>query len=183
MAKGLKTAAQQPDRNMAHPPLKGGADSLKGQGSGPLSLLFSIDGECERLSSTTPTHAEYDPVLEVQHIRAACTLNEAGGKLAQAVHEAKVSSLAATGAIDLWYVGSYLRSKHGYLVSLRHANVSKRPKAYLRMLRHTYLVCKGVEGFQGGNTATAPSLAECSFAVADACKHHLSCNRSPTFIG
>jgi uncharacterized protein (TIGR01615 family) len=66
-------------------------------------------------------------------------------QLACAVQEAKASSILSIGSVDLWAVGSYLRSKHGYLVSLRRSNVSKRPKAYLRQLRHDFLVVRGLD--------------------------------------
>lgn len=70
-------------------------------------------------------------------------------QLAQAVGEAKASSILNSGSVQLAHVGSYLRSRHGYLVAIRHANVIKRPRAYLRMLQHTYLVVRGLEGLEG----------------------------------
>lgn len=70
-------------------------------------------------------------------------------QLAQAVQEARASSILATGSVELAHVGGYLRSRHGYLVCLRRANVCRRPKAYLRMLRHNYLVVRGLEGLEG----------------------------------
>jgi hypothetical protein len=70
-------------------------------------------------------------------------------QLAQAVAEAKASSILTTGSVQLGHVGSYLRSRHGYLVAIRHANAVKRPRAYLRMLYHSYLVIRGLEGLEG----------------------------------
>jgi uncharacterized protein (TIGR01615 family) len=69
--------------------------------------------------------------------------------LAQAVQEAKASSILSTGSADLRAIGSYLRSKYGYLVYLRQANISKRPKAYLRQLRHDFLVIRGLPSNEG----------------------------------
>lgn len=70
-------------------------------------------------------------------------------QLFAALQEAKASSILAVGSVNLLHVGSYLRSKYGYMVLLRQANVAKRPKAYLRMLRHSYLVCRGLDGADG----------------------------------
>jgi hypothetical protein len=70
-------------------------------------------------------------------------------QLARAVAEAKASSILTTGSVQLGHVGSYLRSRHGYLVAIRHANVVKRPRAYLRMLYHKYLVVRALEGLEG----------------------------------
>jgi uncharacterized protein (TIGR01615 family) len=70
-------------------------------------------------------------------------------QLSAAVQEAKASSILSTGSVDLRSVGSYLRSKHGYLVALRKANISKRPKAYLRQLRHDFLVVRGLPTIEG----------------------------------
>jgi uncharacterized protein (TIGR01615 family) len=70
-------------------------------------------------------------------------------QLAQAVQEAKASSILSTGSADLRVIGSYLRSKYGYLVYLRQANISKRPKAYLRQLRHDFLVIRGLPSNEG----------------------------------
>jgi hypothetical protein len=70
-------------------------------------------------------------------------------QLAQAVAEAKASSILTTGSVQLSHVGSYLRSRHGYLVAIRHANVVKRPRTYLRMLHHKYLVVRGLDGLEG----------------------------------
>lgn len=61
------------------------------------------------------------------------------------MQEAKASSILATGGVDLWAIGSHLRSKHGYLIALRRANVVQRPKAYLRQLRHDFLVVRGLQ--------------------------------------
>jgi hypothetical protein len=70
-------------------------------------------------------------------------------QLVSALQDAKTSSVSAIGMVDMAYVGSYLRSKHGYFILLRTANIAKRPRSYLRMLRHSYLVCRGIEGVGG----------------------------------
>lgn len=72
-------------------------------------------------------------------------------QLSAAVQEAKASSILATGGVDLWAIGSHLRSKHGYLIALRRANVVQRPKAYLRQLRHDFLVVRGLQPTSEGS--------------------------------
>lgn len=76
--------------------------------------------------------------------RPCCSCSPFELQLAAAVAEAKASSILACGSVDLRAVGSYLRSKHGYLVALRRSNVRQRPKAYLRQLRHDFLVVRGL---------------------------------------
>eukprot|EP00775_Hariotina_reticulata_P006618 gene6618-6846_t len=117
------------------------------------SLLFSLeDFNLERLAQTTIDEAEqYDPVLEIAQIKQACALNDEVSKLVAALQDAKNSSVLAMGLVDMSYVGSYLRSKHGYFILLRAANIAKRPRSYLRMLRHSYLVCRGIEGMGGAD--------------------------------
>lgn len=88
-------------------------------------------------------------------------------QLADAVQEAR----AATGSSDLRRVGCHLRSKHGYLVVLRRANVCRRPKSYLRMLRHTYLVVRGLDGGEGarGRAAACVGSCQCHCSVRASC--------------
>jgi len=108
-------------------------------------------------------------------------------QLARAVAEAKASSILTTGSVQLGHVGSYLRSRHGYLVAIRHANAVKRPRAYLRMLQHTYLVIRGLEGLEGegaGQALLAPSnrgylpLQKSSMAAVAVMRHPAVCSRS-----
>lgn len=70
-------------------------------------------------------------------------------QLQQAVVQAKEECIRRFGSANLWCVASELRSRHGYLVKYRAAMGAKTPKAYLRALRHTFLVVKGVPGMEG----------------------------------
>jgi hypothetical protein len=84
-------------------------------------------------------------------------------QLSAAVQEAKASSILATGGVDLWAVGSHLRSKHGYLIALRRANVVQRPKAYLRQLRHDFLVVRGLQPTSEGAAPPPEVLVDLNF--------------------
>jgi hypothetical protein len=90
-------------------------------------------------------------------------------QLAQAVAEAKASSILSTGSVQLNHVGSYLRSRHGYLVAIRHANAVKRPRAYLRMLYHKYLVIRGLEGLEGECSMHGCGVLQCCVRVSGCC--------------
>ena len=46
--------------------------------------------------------------------------------------------------LDLWTLGCELRARHRYLVTLRRSLGPKQPKAYLRSLRHAFLLVRGV---------------------------------------
>eukprot|EP00877_Chromochloris_zofingiensis_P012813 jgi/Chrzof1/7786/Cz02g36200.t1 len=89
------------------------------------------------------------PVAELQRIIAATAADEAEQQLQQAVVQAKEECIRRFGSANLWCVASELRSRHGYLVKYRAAMGAKTPKAYLRALRHTFLVVKGVPGMEG----------------------------------
>lgn len=52
--------------------------------------------------------------------------------------------------MDLWTLGCELRARHGYAVVLRRSLGPKQPKAYLRSLRHSFLVVHS--GSSGGSS-------------------------------
>ena len=138
---------------------------------------------CCKVLEVPPQDVSFDVSLEVQRIKLACSLSTSPEQevrvgspgncsvrsrdaavdttpilqLARAVLDAKDECKQRYGTVDLWQLGTCLRSKHGYLVKHRRVNASRRRKAYLRMLRHTYLVCKGLEGMEG-KPKDGPSL-------------------------
>jgi uncharacterized protein (TIGR01615 family) len=85
------------------------------------------------------------------------------------VEEAKAANVRSAGCVDLRVVGSILRSRHGYLVCVRRANASRRPKAYLRQLRHDYLVVRGLAG--DGSAAADSVLVDLQFRERFAIAH------------
>lgn len=60
-----------------------------------------------------------------------------------------LNSNSTSGGVDLWALGCELRARYGYLIKLRRSLAGKGPKAYLRSLRHSFLVVRGIDGDQG----------------------------------
>ncbi|GBF89290.1 hypothetical protein Rsub_02167 [Raphidocelis subcapitata] len=142
-------APPSPGGSAASPAFGGASGSAASRAASTLPWKMEPKLKPEPAGNATPqgvAEFDYDPSLECERIReAAAPRTPAAAALAAAVAAAK----AAQGPDpDPWAVGCELRARHGYLVRLRRSMGPRQPKAFLRSLRHSFLVVRGVDGDQ-----------------------------------